>query len=165
MPTNDEQTVDGGLARMISNHALTGLGTGDPEADAFLCSNATAVLMGVLFDQRIRAEVAFCGPYKLWQRLGHLDLKKIAALDPEEFLRVFSEPPAIHRFANVMAGRTQEFSDLLVKEYSGDARNIWADGAPLEVIQKRVSKIKGFGPGKLKKLQPAMTLFGHSLGT
>ena len=158
-----QQPVDGGLARMISNHTQTGVATGDREVDEFLRNNATAVLMGILFDQRIRAEVAFSGPYKLWQRLGHFDLEKIAGMSPEGFFQVFTEVPAVHRFANVMAARTQEFSDLLVREYSGDATNIWSDGAPLEIIQKRIGKIKGFGPGKLKKLHPAMSLFGHKL--
>jgi uncharacterized HhH-GPD family protein len=159
MPEN----VDGGLARMIANFAQTGLATGDPEVDAFLRERPTAILMGILFDQRIRAEMAFSGPYKLYQRLGHLDLRKIASMDPQAFHKVFAEPPAVHRFANVMSGRTQEFARLLCDEYDGDASNIWGDGAPFAVIQKRVSNIKGFGPGKLKKLRPAMTLFGHTL--
>jgi hypothetical protein len=51
----------------------------------------------------------------------------------------------------------------MTERYHGDARNIWADGASLETIQKRIAEIKGFGPGKLKKLSPAMALFGHSL--
>lgn len=157
------ESVDSGLARMIANHAQTGSATGDPAADAFLRENATAVLMGILFDQRIRAEVAFYGPYKLFARLGHLDLRRIALMDREAFRAVFAEPPAVHRFANVMSDRTQDFARFLVQEYDGDAGNIWVDGASLPTIQRRVSKIKGFGPGKLRKLVPAMRLFGHVL--
>jgi uncharacterized HhH-GPD family protein len=157
------EDVDGGLARMIANHTQTGSATGDPAADAFLRGSPTAVLMGILFDQRIRAEMAFIGPYKLFERLGHFDLSKIAAMDERAFKAVFTEPPAVHRFANVMSERTQQFAAFLVEEYEGDASNIWADGASLETIQRRIGRIKGFGPGKLKKLAPAMTLFGHSL--
>lgn len=148
---------------MIAAHAQTGLATGDHDADAFLRSSPTAVLMGILFDQRIRAEVAFAGPYKLRQRLGHFDLDRLAKMDPDAFLRVFSEPPAVHRFANVMAERTQDFARLLTAEYAGDARNIWKDGASFATLQMRVKEIRGFGPGKLKKLRPAMALFGHVL--
>lgn len=155
------ESVDGGLARLIANHAQSGSATGDPAADAFLRESPTAVLMGILFDQRIRAEVAFSGPHKLFQRLGHFDLMKIASMDGELFRTVFSEPPAVHRFANVMSERTQEFARMLVDEYRGDAANIWSDGAPLATVQERISKIKGFGPGKLKKVVPAMRLFGH----
>lgn len=147
---------------MISNQEQTGLATGDPEADAFLRESATAVLMGILFDQRIRAEVAFSGPLKLYKRLGHFDLKRIARMDAASFHDAFSEPPAVHRFANVMSGRTQDFARLIADDYDGDASNLWNDGAPLDVVQRRIAKIKGFGPGKLKKLVPAMRLFGHA---
>lgn len=156
-------TVDGGLARMIANHAQTGLATGDHNADTFLRESATAVLMGILFDQRIRAEVAFSGPYKLQQRLGHFDMERLGAMDPDAFLAIFSQAPAVHRFANVMADRTQEFARLLAAEYDGDAANIWNDGVPFVTIQARIRHMKGFGPGKLKKIRPAMTLFGHAL--
>lgn len=157
------ETVDGGLARMIANHEQTGSATGDPAADAFLRESSTAVLMGVLFDQRIRAEVAFSGPYKLFERLGHLDLQKIAAMNEDDFKTVFTTAPAVHRFANVMSSRTQKFARFMTEEFGGDAANIWNDGASLETIQKRISRIEGFGPGKLKKLVPAMRLFGHAL--
>lgn len=157
------ETVDGGLARMISNKAQTGLATGDPEADAFLRDSPTAVLMAILFDQRIRAEVAFSGPHKLFVRLGHFDLEKIAEMDEEAFRKVFSEPPAVHRFANVMSARTQAFARLLAERFDGDATNIWKGASSLAQVQQEVAKISGFGPGKLKKLAPAMSLFGHSL--
>ncbi|MGA7306663.1 MAG: hypothetical protein WBW88_17435 [Rhodothermales bacterium] len=157
------ESIDGGLARMIANQAQTGLATGDPEADAFLRESSTAVLMGILFDQRIRAEVAFSGPYKLYRRLGHFDLARIASMDEETFHNVFTETPAVHRFANVMSARTQEFARWMTDEYGGDAENIWRDGADIDTIQRRLAKIKGFGPGKLKKFVPAMRLFGHPL--
>lgn len=155
--------ADGGLARMIHNFTQTGLATGNAEADQFLRDNATAVLMGILFDQRVRAEVAFSGPHKLRERLGHFDMERIANMDPEEFSTIFSQSPAVHRFANVMAARTQEFARRLIDEYGGNATAIWEDADDLETIQKRLRKFAGFGPGKSKKLLPAMTLFGHRL--
>lgn len=155
--------ADGGLARMILNFQETGLATGIPEADEFLRNSATAVLMGILFDQRIRAEVAFSGPYKLWARLGHFDMARIAQMNPEAFQAVFSEAPAVHRFSNVMASRTQEFAHKLVEEYGGDATAIWSGLSDLQEVKNRIRAFPGFGPGKLKKLQPAMALFGHEL--
>ena len=81
----DPNVSDGGLARMIQTFNETGLATGNDEADAFLRENVSAVLMGILFDQRIRAEVAFTGPLKLKQRLGSFDLNRIGNMDPEVF--------------------------------------------------------------------------------
>jgi len=159
----DPNVTDGGLARMIQSFNQTGLATGDVDADMFLRNNPTAVFMGILFDQRIRAEVAFSGPYKLRERLGHFDMDKIAVMDPDTFLTLFSASPAVHRFANVMSARTQQFARILCEDYRGDATNIWADGPDFETIKHRVVRFPGFGPGKLKKLLPAMALFGHQL--
>lgn len=155
--------TDGGLARMIHNFNQTGLATGSAEADQFLRDNVIAVLMGILFDQRIRAEVAFSGPYKLRERLGHFDMRQIAEMDPEEFSQIFSQSPAVHRFSNMMSARTQDFARKLTDEYGGEARAIWEDANDLETIHSRLRKFPGFGPGKMRKLLPAMTLFGHRL--
>jgi uncharacterized HhH-GPD family protein len=159
----NSDVTDGGLARMIQTFNETGVATGSEEADDFLRGSSTAVLMGILFDQRIRAEVAFSGPYKLRTRLGHFDMRQIAEMDPEAFSNVFSQPPAIHRFSNVMASRTQEFAQKLVEEYDGAATAIWSELSDLQEVKNRILAFPGFGPGKLKKLQPAMALFGHQL--
>lgn len=156
----EPNVTDGGLARMIQTFNETGSATGDPAVDDYLYQNRTAILMGILFDQRIRAEVGFSGPYKLHERLGHLDMRKIADMDPDEFLKVFVAPPAVHRFSNVMAARTQDFARKIADEYDGDAANIWVDVSDEDELAKRISAFSGFGPGKLKKLGPAMALFG-----
>ncbi len=160
----DPNVADGGLARMIQSFNETGCATGDPAVDEYLRGNPTAILMGILFDQRIRAEVAFSGPYKLNQRLGHLDMRRIADMDPDEFLEVFSASPAVHRFSNMMANRTQEFACKIADEYDGDAANIWADVSDIDEINERIRAFSGFGPGKLKKLVPAMRLFEYWVG-
>jgi uncharacterized HhH-GPD family protein len=156
----DPNLTDGGLARMIQNFNETGSPTGDPAADEFLYQNRTAILMGILFDQRIRAEVAFSGPYKLNERLGHFEMHRIADMDSEAFLEAFSLSPAVHRFSNMMANRTQEFASKLAAEYGGDADNIWSDASNDDDLARRIKDFPGFGPGKLKKVAPAMALFG-----
>ena len=148
---------------MIQSYNQTGLATGDAGADEFLRQNATAVLMGILFDQRIRAEVAFAGPFKLNARLGHLKMDRIAEMDEAEFFDAFTLSPSIHRFANVMAARTQQFAQKMHLEYKGDANNIWNTAHDLATVNNRVQEFSGFGPGKLKKLVPAMSLFDHQL--
>ena len=148
---------------MIQTFNQTGLATGDPDVDAFLRDSPTAVLMGILFDQRIRAEVAFSGPYKLLQRLGHFDMTRIAGMEAEAFYEAFTKPPAVHRFSNMMSARTQEFAAVMATKYSGNATGLWEDKPSKELLFSRVRSLNGFGPGKLKKLIPAMTLFGHEL--
>ncbi len=111
----------GGLDRMIDRMTNEGTATGEPDADALLRENGNAVLLGVLLDQQVRAEMAFTGPHKLKSRLGHLDMQKLADMDPEAFNEVFSESPAVHRFTNMMADRTQDLARKIADDYDGDA--------------------------------------------
>ncbi len=151
----------GGLARMIENKVERGAATLDADADRLLESDGNALVIGILLDQRIRAEVAFTGPLKMRQRLGHLDMKKIAAMDLERLQEIFRQKPAVHSFANMMAGRVQELAQTLVDEYDGDASNLWNDEADLETVRKRLGKIKGFGPSKVAMIGEALDLFEH----
>ena len=155
----DYSYLEGGLVRMLNRLQQEGTATKDPEADQFLRENANAVLLGLLFDQRVLAETAFIGPLKLKERLGHFDMARLADHDPEDFKRIFSEPPAVHRFTNVMADRTLAVARRLADEYDGDAANLWADGADQATVEKRIQKLPGFGPLKAKKLKHALYYF------
>lgn len=151
----------GGLDRMIASQEREGVATGDPDADAFLRENPNAVLIGVLLDQQIRAEVAFSGPYNLSQRLGHLDLRTIAKMDADAFKEIFGRKPAIHRFANMMANRVQTLAGAVVDEYEGDASKLWAGVDEDAAIRRRAKQLPGFGPSKANTLVSALDLFGH----
>jgi uncharacterized HhH-GPD family protein len=157
----DYTTLNGGLARMLDRLTDEGTATEVPEADELLREDGNAVLLGLLYDQRIRAEMAFTGPYKLKQRLGHLDMGKIASMPFETFQEHFAKSPAVHRFTNSMAERTQKVADLIATEYAGDASRIWADGNDLAAIEKRVKALPGFGPSKTKKIKYCLHYFGH----
>lgn len=146
---------------MIASAEKDGIATGDPNADALLRDDPNAILIGILLDQQIRAEAAFSGPYKLAQRLGRLDMKEIAEMDPEEFKDVFSQKPAVHRFSNMMADRVQKLAQSIEAKYDGDASKIWADGADLKIVEQRAKDLPGFGTNKVKMLKEVLQLFGH----
>src|SRR5436305_13825646 len=76
--------------------------TQDPAANELLETDPLALLIGMVLDQQVKMEKAFAGPYELKQRLGHLDVKKIASMDPEKLDKVFRERPALHRFPGDM---------------------------------------------------------------
>ncbi|MCP9270803.1 HhH-GPD-type base excision DNA repair protein [Mycolicibacterium arenosum] len=123
----------------------------DPAADALLESNPLALLIGMLLDQQIPMEVAFAGPKKLADRLGGLDAHQIADYDPEAFIALCSERPAVHRFPGSMGKRVQTLAQTLVDEYGGDAAAVWTavdpDGA--EVL-RRMKALPGFGDQKAR---------------
>ena len=160
LDASDYSALDGGLVRMLDRLQAEGTATKDRDVDQFLRDEPNAVLLGLLYDQRVLAETAFSGPYKLRQRLGHLDMGRIAAMDREAFAAVFSESPAVHRFTNKMVDTTQAVARLLADEYGGDASRIWADG-DCATVEKRVRAFPGFGPLKAAKLKFCLYYFGH----
>ena len=155
---SDYSALDGGLARMLDRLQAEGTATKDADADRLLRDDPNAVVLGLLFDQRVLAESAFCGPLKLRQRLGHLDMALIAAMDPEAFAVVFQETPAVHRFTSVMAARTQAVAGHLAE--AGGAASLWETGTASE-IEKRLMALPGFGPLKARKLAHCLYYFGH----
>lgn len=157
----DYGTLEGGLTRMMNRFRDEGSMTGDSEADDFVKSNGNAALLGMLFDQRIRAEYAFIGTVRLRDRLGHLDMNLIAKMDGEKLREKFAEKPAVHRFTNKMADMTRAVAKIISDEYNGDASNMWNDGSDFSEIQKRVKALPGFGPQKSYKMKFVLHYFGH----
>ena len=155
---SDYAYLDGGLKRMLDRLQAEGTATKDLDADQLLRDDPNAVVLGLLFDQRVLAETAFCGPLKLKERLGHLDMARIAAMDAEAFGAAFTAPPAVHRFTSVMAGRTQAVAGHLAE--AGGAAALWETGTAAEV-EARIQTLPGFGPLKARKLAHCLYYFGH----
>ncbi|HSL73198.1 MAG TPA: HhH-GPD-type base excision DNA repair protein [Ilumatobacteraceae bacterium] len=124
--------------------------TGDKAADELLNTDATALLIGMLLDQQVPMEWAFAGPATLEKRLGHLDPKKIAAMDLDEFVAICCEKPAIHRFPGSMGKRIHAVCEALAADYRGDAANIWNDADDADTVYRRLRALPGYGEEKSK---------------
>lgn len=122
--------------------------TGNPKSDALLNSNGTALMIGMLLDQQVPMEWAFNGAFTLKQRLGHLDPKKIAAMNPDDFLAVCLEKPAIHRFPKAMAQRIQGMCAIIASDYRNKAENIWNNVDDADELFQRLRKLPGYGEEK-----------------
>ena len=126
--------------------------TEDPAANKLLETDPYALLIGLVLDQQVKMEKAFGGPYELKRRLGHLDVGKIAAMEPDQLNVVFRERPALHRFPGSMAGRVQALSKVIVEEYGGDAGSVWTAARDGDDLAARIKKLPGFGDMKVKIL-------------
>ncbi|MFK8026265.1 MAG: HhH-GPD-type base excision DNA repair protein [Ilumatobacter sp.] len=124
--------------------------TGDEQADGLLNSNANALLIGMLLDQQVPMEWAFAGPQTLLDRLGHLDPRRIAAMDVDDLVAVCCEKPAIHRFPASMGKRIHQLCDALVVDHEGDAAAIWRDVGDAATVKKRLKALPGYGDEKTK---------------
>jgi uncharacterized HhH-GPD family protein len=135
--------------------------TGDPDADKLLHDDPLALLLGMLFDQQVPMEWAFASPAKLKERLGHLDATKIAEMDPDAFLAVCTEKPAIHRFPGSMGKRAYEVCRVVADEYDGDAANLWKGVTTGNELLARVQALPGFGGEKARIF---VAILGKRLG-
>ncbi|MEU5844239.1 HhH-GPD-type base excision DNA repair protein [Rhodococcus sp. NPDC047139] len=135
---------------------------GDPAADALLADDPLALLIGMLLDQQVPMEVAFAGPKKLADRLGGLDVHRIATADPDEFVAVCAQQPAVHRFPKSMGQRIQALCSAIVEDYDGDAAAVWTSGDPdgKEVL-RRLKKLPGYGDQKARIF---LALLGKQIG-
>lgn len=134
----------------------------DAAADDLLSGSPLALLVGMLLDQQVPMETAFLGPRKLADRLGGLDVRRIADADPEEFATLCATPPAVHRYPGSMAGRIQSLCRALVQSYGGETERIWTDGDPdgREVL-RRLKALPGYGDQKARIF---LALLGKQLG-
>lgn len=135
---------------------------GDADADALLSGSPLALLIGMLLDQQVPMEVAFAGPKKLADRLGGLDVHRIAEADPDEFVAICAQAPAVHRFPKSMGQRIQALCTAIVDDYDGDAAAVWTAGEPdgKEVL-RRLKKLPGYGDQKARIF---LALLGKQIG-
>jgi uncharacterized HhH-GPD family protein len=136
--------------------------SGDAEADALLAKTALALVIGMVLDQQVPMEKAFSGPAELERRLGRpLDAARIAAMDPDKLVELFSQRPSLHRFPGSMAARVQGACKVIAEDYGNDASNIWAGAADGRQLLARVKALPGFGDQKARIF---VALLGKRLG-
>ncbi len=135
--------------------------TGITTADALLNRDGTALLIGMLLDQQVPMQWAFTGPHTIRQRLGHIDAKRIAKMDVDDFVSICREKPAVHRFPNSMATRIHNMCAIIATTYKGKGSNIWVGVDDAKELSKRLSALPGFGE---EKAQIFVALLGKRFG-
>ena len=132
--------------------------TESQEANELIAKEPLALLIGFALDQQVTVPTAFAGPQRLKERIGSLDAKTIAAMDPDEVEMVFRERPAIHRFPGSMAKRVQELCAVVAEEYDGKAERVWAEASDAADLKKQIGALPGFGAMKITGLGSVLAL-------
>lgn len=131
-----------------------------PGADALVKSSPEAFLLAVLFTQGIPAERAWAGPYLLRERLGHLDLARLAS-ERGAVDEAVGRSPALHRFKHTVAGWVSDAAGRLLECYGGNAARLWDDGPTAIELMERLSAFQGIGR---KKAAMAVELLNRCFG-
>ncbi len=118
-----------------------------PGADALIKRSSEAFLLGILFTQGIPAERAWAAPYLLAQRLGHLDLDRIAR-EEDAVASAVASPPALHRFVHTLPVWICSAARRVTVEYAGSAARIWEPGSHVLDITQRLMAFDGVGEKK-----------------
>ena len=126
--------------------------TGDDAADRLLVTEPMALLIGFALDQQVSVQKAFSGPKVLLERLGTIDAKRLATVDPAELEAAAKGPPAIHRFPRAMGDRVRELAQHIADTYDGDASRLWTDAADGADLRRRIGQLPGFGAMKINGL-------------
>lgn len=139
-----------GLAAELAHAGAAQMGntfTDVPGADELIKSSPEAFLLGALFTQGVPAERAWAGPYLLRERLGHLDLARLAR-ERSAVDEAMCRPPALHRFKHTVAVWVSDAAERLLTCYHGDAARIWAPGSSVLQVTERLSAFQGVGRKK-----------------
>jgi uncharacterized HhH-GPD family protein len=118
-----------------------------PEADALVKTSPEAFLLAVLFTQGVPAERAWAGPYLLSQRLGHLDLRRLAS-ERAAVDEAVGRRPALHRFRHTVARWISDAAARLLECYGGDASALWVDSPSAIELTERLCAFAGIGRKK-----------------
>jgi uncharacterized HhH-GPD family protein len=117
-----------------------------PEIDSL--EGAYAFLLGLIFNQNIKAERAWQAPFTLFERLSTNDPNSILYIPVTEVEFAIQTSPAIHPFSRDMASRVISSTDLLISKYGGDARNIWKPEVGAQELISRFVEFYGIGNHK-----------------
>jgi len=116
-------------------------------ADQLVKHSPDAFLLGVLFTQGIPAERAWAAPYLLRERLGHLDMTRLA-LEPDATASAVVRPPALHRFVATLPRWITSAARRVISEFGGSAANIWPEGTHVLEVTRRLLAFDGIGEKK-----------------
>lgn len=117
-----------------------------PEADGLLRADPFAFLMAASIDRGARAESVWELPWRLQQKLGKLDPKKLSHMMPIELERILRQLPKKPRFPNQAAKTIVSLAKLVSEEFQEDAGRVWSGKTVLQVIHS-LQRIYGVGPG------------------
>ena len=130
--------------RILDNKNLT-----SKEKD-LIAGDWNAFLIALICDQSVKEEVAWRLPYRLLERLGYLDLKKIVSEENsvKSLELIIKKKPALHRFPKKVAEYIYSAMHDVVSIYNGNVSLIWKEDKNAGHVIEKLKKFKGISHKK-----------------
>jgi len=154
-----EKLIDYGRGKRLLGSGSILLASGmQSEAHEFLMTNPLAFLIGIINAESVSAEEFFSVPYRLRNLLGHLDPDRIGKMPYDELVQALRKCRGLCR---KIPRNIQQGCRKIVKEYSGNAENIWNDFLTSRELVARFDAFNGVGQ---KKSTMAANILVRDLG-
>jgi len=108
----------------------------------------TEFFYGVIFDQGIRADMAWKAPKELRKRIHTLNPRKIAKMKESALRKAIRYPWSLHRYRRKVPSWLIQASKQLVEKYDGNPKKIWDDKPRADDLQRRFDEFEGIGQKK-----------------
>lgn len=120
----------------------------DKDAFELVKNDSNAFLFGLISDQSVKAEIAWSLPFRLLERIKHLDIERLSSMTIEELTEILKLKPALHRYPSQMSKHIVLASQRLKEQYQGKASKIWEAPANAAEIVNRLKEFSGIGHKK-----------------
>ncbi|PIP16871.1 MAG: hypothetical protein COX44_03125 [Candidatus Portnoybacteria bacterium CG23_combo_of_CG06-09_8_20_14_all_37_13] len=118
------------------------------EANLLIFNNSYAFILGLIFDHGIKSNIAWTSPHKLKQRLGHLNVKRVADMEINQLTSVIAQKKSLHRFPKNTAKHIIESSRIIRDKFRSKADLIWHENKSIISAKKNFLKLCGIGEKK-----------------
>jgi endonuclease III len=102
-------------------------------------------VLGCILGRRFHDERAWETLAHLEERVGSLEIKKLARLSPKDWENAFMKPTSLHRFHYASARNLWAALQRIQREYGGDASRIWGGSPSSATVVKRFLEFEGIG--------------------
>ena len=101
-------------------------------------------VLSCLMDRQIKAERAWSIPGRVAQEIGSYRLEDMAKVSLEEYKNIFNKLK-LHRFNDVQSGCFYNGVQKIMKDYQGNAANIWNNEPSSATVVRRFLEFDGAG--------------------
>jgi len=112
-----------------------------------------AFVIACIMDRQIKAERAWEIPYRIRERVGSFEFRRLRKLSKVQIARLMRRPTPLHRYPETMGKNLHAALALIADKYAGDASGIWKGRPSSAAVVLRFLEFPGVGP-KIATMAP-----------